>query len=214
MLGLLKFRLQDAGHELNQRVKHEMKSLVKRCLLHVHIFRPQSWASLLVTLRALPDYLFDKDRHKSIHRRIHSIILDDIDAFVWSTRNSATSMMHNAAPQLTASARLTNSLQRLSTLLSSAVILVSSSNLSTVFRPPLYVSWNQAEQVMRLVVRRVEVLKFAPAISIDEAMADSQQRWQVLSRGRFECWMAGSMSNGEGFVFKVEQRAVEVERTD
>jgi hypothetical protein len=58
----------------------------------------------------------------------------------------------------------------------------------------------------------VEVLKFAPAISIEEAEAERQQRWDVVIRARFECWKVGpGVREGEGFVFRVGERGVEVE---
>lgn len=212
MLGVLKARLLLAGKELDEDVKGEMNSLVKRCLLHVHIFQPQSWSSLLATLRALPDYLFGEGRHRSMHRRSHSIILEDLDTFVWPIRNSTTSAVHDVSPLSTASIHLTTSLQELSTLFSSAIILTSTSTLPTTFRPPMPTSWFPGAQITRLAVRRVEVVKFAAAISIDEAAAERQQRWQVVCRSRFECWrLAAGLRDGEGFVFRNGMWEIEVE---
>lgn len=65
-------------------------------------------------------------------------------------------------------------------------------------------------QVTRLAVRRVEVLKFAPAISAEEAEVERKQRWGVISKGRFECWKVGK--DGKGFVFRVSEEGVEIER--
>jgi hypothetical protein len=65
----------------------------------------------------------------------------------------------------------------------------------------------------RLAVRRVEVLKFAPAMSVEEAEAERAQRWDVVRKGRFECWKVGLGSReSEGFVFRVGDRRVDVER--
>lgn len=54
------------------------------------------------------------------------------------------------------------------------------------------------------------MVKFAPAISVEEAEAERAQRWEVVKKGRFECWKVGR--DAEGFVFRVGERGVEVER--
>lgn len=65
----------------------------------------------------------------------------------------------------------------------------------------------------QLAVRRVGVVKFKPQVSIEEAEAERSQRWEVVGRGRFECWKAGiGGKNGEGFVFRVGERRVDVEK--
>ncbi|KAH7082335.1 hypothetical protein FB567DRAFT_605697 [Paraphoma chrysanthemicola] len=213
---LLQLIVSKIGADIDQATKSDIRSIVARSLLHVHIFRPQSWPSLLTTLRTLPDYLFDKSRHKSIHRRVHSIIMDDIDAFVWSIRNSkppdpaATSNTALA----TASTNLTSTLQQLNTLLSCATILTSQSTSPSSFRPALPISWPQGLTVTRLAVRRVEVLKFAPAISVEEAEAEKAKRWEVVQTGRFECFKVGvGVGVNEGFVFRAAQGGVDVEET-
>ncbi|KAF2757656.1 hypothetical protein EJ05DRAFT_511435 [Pseudovirgaria hyperparasitica] len=55
-------------------------------LPHVHILRPQSLASTISTLRALPAYLLDLQRHKSARRRLHSVVLDSASTFLWNVR--------------------------------------------------------------------------------------------------------------------------------
>lgn len=69
----------------------------------------------------------------------------------------------------------------------------------------------------KLAVRRVEVLPFAPGISVEEAERERDRRWDVVKRGRFECWKVGlgreekgKGKEGEGFVFRVG-RGVEIE---
>lgn len=69
--------------------------------------------------------------------------------------------------------------------------------------------------VTRLTVRRVEVLKFAPALSVEEAEAERAQRWGVVQKERFECSKVGvGVRDGEGFVFRVGERGVEIERAE
>jgi len=191
--------------------KHDIISAIKTALQHVHIFRPQSWECLIASLHTLPSHLFDKEKHKSINRRIHSIILEDMDAFTWDLRNAT-----NASTTLsTASTHLTSSLSKLSSLFSCATILTSRSTTPSTYRPLVPTSWPQGTPVTRLAVRRVEVLKFAAAISMEEAEAERLQRWEVVKKGRFECWKvgAGARGEGEGFVFRVGGKGrVETER--
>ena len=72
--------------------------------------------------------------------------------------------------------------------------------------------WPQGSPVTRLAVRRVDVVKFAPGISVEDAEKERVQRWEVVSRGRFECWRVGvGARDGEGFVFRVG-KGIEMER--
>lgn len=58
----------------------------------------------------------------------------------------------------------------------------------------------------------MNVLRFAPEMSWEQASAETAQRWEVVKRGRFECWKAGGVRDGvEGFVFRVGE-GVEIER--
>lgn len=216
ILNLLKSRLSAARVTIDESIRAELQEVLERSLLHLHIFRPQSWTSLIVTLRSLSKYLFDHSRHESMHRRIHSIILEDIDAFVGAIRNppSGSSRGSNPNPLSTASTQLTTQLQRLSILFSCCTILTSHSVSASVFRPALPISWPLGTSVTRLALRRLEVIKFAPAISLEEAEVERQQRWQVVSKGRFECWKVGARVRGEeGFMFKVGL-GVEIEKTE
>ena len=211
---VIKSKLRSAGKQLDSSMSSEIKALVKNSVLHVHIFRPQSWDALIATLRSLPDYLFNPEKHHSTHRRIHSIILDDVDAFAWSIRaDTASGRDAVVNPLAAASTHLTAALDTLSTLLSCAVILTSSSVSPTTLRPLLPTAWGQGVRHTRLGVRRVEVLKFAPAISAEQGELERQQRWDVVSKGRFECKKVGpGARDEEGFWFRVGAWGVEVEQ--
>lgn len=64
-------------------------------------------------------------------------------------------------------------------------------------------------------MRRVSLVKFKPQVSIEEAEAERAARWEVVRRGRFECWRVGvGVKDGEGFVFRVGERGVDVEREE
>lgn len=215
MLSCLATAISSAGQDLDESTKLEMRTTVRRSLPHIHIFRPQSWPSLLATLGSLPDYLFNSLRHKSMHRRIHSLIFEDIDAFVWSIRNTPSIPLNPSNLLSTASTQLTSRISRLTSLLSSATILTSHSTLPSMFRPAVPISWPVGSTVTRLAVRRAEVLKFAPTISIEEAEAEREQRWEVLRRGRFECWKVGTgVGEEEGFIFSITVASVCVEKDE
>lgn len=205
---------------LHPGTKADLISLATRSLDHVHIFHPQSWASLIATLRSLPDYLFNATQHKSTHRRIHSLILEDVDAFAWSLRaaNVSGSSSTTTNPLGAASRALTAEIQKLVALLGCNAVLTSASVLATAFRPALPAAWPGGVGVVRLAVRRVEVLKFAPEMGVEQAEGEKGQRWDVVRRARFECWKVGAGAGagaregpGEGFVFRVGMRGVEVE---
>ncbi|KAJ4304814.1 hypothetical protein N0V90_000342 [Kalmusia sp. IMI 367209] len=206
-------RFQEGEKDIHdEATKKEIHQCIKRSLSHVHIFRPSSWDSLLSTLRQLPDYLFSPHRHTSTHRAIHSIILEDIDAFVPAIRGTSSFSNPQANPLSTASSQLTLQLENLATLLSCAVVSTSRSTSSTSFRAALPLSWPPRMQLTRLAVRRMETVKFAPGISVEEAEQERAQRWGVVSRGRFEAWKVGQgPRESEAFVFTVG-RSVQIEQ--
>ncbi|KAF2477161.1 uncharacterized protein BDR25DRAFT_251739 [Lindgomyces ingoldianus] len=197
-------------------VKNEVKQCVKRALTHVHIFRPQSWDSLMEMLETLPEYLFDGEgsKHQSIGRRIHAIIIEGVDAFYWTMRADAETVIPESktmsanpiAKVASESSKFTAGLEKLSHMLSCAVILSSHSiTMIHPFRTPFPMSWPSGTTSTRLAVRRVDVNKFAPAISVEEAEMERLQRWEVVSQGRFECWRVKlGVRDGDGFVFKAE----------
>lgn len=59
------------------------------------------------------------------------------------------------------------------------------------------------------------MVKFAPEMSVEQAEGEKGQRGEVVRRGRFEAWKVGAgpgQETGEGFVFRVGERGVEIER--
>ncbi|KAB2108811.1 hypothetical protein AG0111_0g3169 [Alternaria gaisen] len=214
MLSLVNSQLLSTDLEINEPLRVDVKIMVKAALQHLHIFYPKSWPSLLATLDSLPDYLLNQTTpHKSMHHRIQSIVLEDIDAFIWSIRNTNTSSVSMSSNTLAmASTQLITRLTKLIKLFSCGAVLTSQSTSQSSYRPALPTSWPQGTSVTRLAIRRVDVPKFAPAISVEEAEKERPQRWEVVSRGRFECWKVGAGArDGEGFAFRVG-KAIEVER--
>lgn len=168
----------------------------------------------------MPSYLFDETQHRSIQRHIQLLVLEDVDVFVPGIRAAASSSTlagsgsSSINPLATPSAQLTNLLSNLASRFSAQIILTSrsASTSPSSFRSSIPLSWPLGTAVTRLAVRRVEVVKFAPGTSVEEAEAERGQRWEVVSRNRFECWKVGGGGNvGEGFVFRVRV-GVEVER--
>lgn len=208
---------------LSSTVRASLLALTSLSLSHVHIFHPSSWASTLATLHSLPAYLFDSTAHESTHRRVHSLILEDVDAFTWALRASSQSNPSTSAsttpsrtvanPLSAPSKELTTELVHLRSLLQCNIVLTSPSILPGAFRPPIPAAWPAGVGVTRLGVRRVEVLRFAPEMGIEQARAEGAQRWEVVQRGRFEVWKVGTGAGGEGegFVFRVGAHGVEVE---
>ncbi|KAL5116431.1 hypothetical protein ACEQ8H_005667 [Pleosporales sp. CAS-2024a] len=218
--------------------RSDMQALVSTSLQHVHVFRPPSWPALLSTLHALPDYLFTADKHQSMQRRIHSLVLDDVDAFSSSLRrdpilptlgietqnsslhpppSSSSCLEIHFTPLTTASAQLAALIARLTSLFSCGALLASRSRSPDAFRPVLPSFWPRHVSATRLAVRRVRVLPFAAGLSVDEAEAERGQRWEVVRRGRFEVSRVGKErggggGGGEGFVFRVGDFGVEVEK--
>ncbi|KAF2125877.1 hypothetical protein P153DRAFT_389327 [Dothidotthia symphoricarpi CBS 119687] len=198
LLTHLTSQIHSSNTPLTPPQKAHLKSIVQTSLSHLHILRPTSWPSLLSALDTLPTYLFDATNHKSTHRSIHTLILDDIDAFLWPTRNEHT---HTPNALAAASAALTSRLTSLASQFACATILASHSTSASALRPAIPTAWPQGVLTTKLGVRRVDVLKFAPGISVEGAEAERQQRWEVVRRGRFSCWRVGR--EGEGFVFLV-----------
>ncbi|KAF1948970.1 hypothetical protein CC80DRAFT_282504, partial [Byssothecium circinans] len=217
-------KLQESGRDVTSNaLRREILECVKNALVHVHIFRPVSWESMLETLGRMPEYLFDGTRHLSTQRHVHALVLEDVDVFTsyiraTSASTTTTTTTTPTNPLTPASAQLTTHLTTLLALLSCPVILTSHSATPSSFRPALPTSWPRGTQVTRLAVRRVEVIKFAPGLSVEEAESERAQRWEVVRRARFEAWKVGSGGKGtgvgrgeEGFVFRVG-RSVDVER--
>ncbi|PGH00340.1 hypothetical protein GX51_05838 [Blastomyces parvus] len=76
-------------------VDEEMDTMIHDALSHVHVFRPQSSASLLATIQSIESYLLGsmamtygkaEHKHSSHSRPLHAILLDSASAFYWQDR--------------------------------------------------------------------------------------------------------------------------------
>ncbi|KAK0252030.1 hypothetical protein LTR91_001788 [Friedmanniomyces endolithicus] len=66
----------------------ETDDILLPSLKHIHIFRPQSFASSIATLTTLPNYLFDPSSHYSLDRAVSFIALASASAYYWQTKAS------------------------------------------------------------------------------------------------------------------------------
>ncbi|KAK3679084.1 hypothetical protein LTR78_001537 [Recurvomyces mirabilis] len=185
-----------------------LDALLLEALKHVHIFYPQSLASLTDTLTALPDYLLDKSRHYSFSRRVAFLALDSASAFHWPARaaeetaallaktNATTTSSELSEPgytQLTAALRTATSTLQTPALLTSWHLgpqppPTNSHNTSESpsFRPSLQAPLSQLP-TLRFLVRRLAVRTFPAGISIEEALREAPDRRKAVEDGRFEC---------------------------
>ncbi|KAL5354982.1 hypothetical protein BJX96DRAFT_170237 [Aspergillus floccosus] len=81
--GVIRKRLPDQDATTHA---DDIHATITTSLQHLHIFRPQSSASLLATLQRLDTYLFDLSRHFSSTRPLHSIFIDSASAFFWQDK--------------------------------------------------------------------------------------------------------------------------------
>ncbi|KAG2417865.1 hypothetical protein HFD88_000964 [Aspergillus terreus] len=81
--GIIRKRLPDQDATTHA---DDIRSIIITSLQHLHIFRPQSSASLLSTLQHLDTYLFDLTRHFSATRPLHAVFIDSASAFFWQDK--------------------------------------------------------------------------------------------------------------------------------
>ncbi|KAF9741905.1 hypothetical protein PMIN06_007982 [Paraphaeosphaeria minitans] len=198
-----------AGHDATTpAAKQEIIACAKHAMRHVHVLRPSSWDSMLATLRSLESHLFDRRRHDSMDRRVHALVVDDVDAFLAYLRTAPGPDALSAA-----SVQLTRLLVALASTFSCAVVMAGRSATAAGFRPGVPLGWPAHVRFTRLAVRRVEVVPFAPGMSVEEAEAERGQRGEVVSRGRVEVWRVGGGAEKDGVVMKIGRGAV-VEREE
>ncbi|KAF2020380.1 hypothetical protein BU24DRAFT_456464 [Aaosphaeria arxii CBS 175.79] len=217
-----------------------VRSTVKQSLTHLHVFHTQTFPSLLSTLDAVPAYLANGQRHRSMARRVHSVVVEDLDAYVVGIRGTAGTVED-------AGARLTRALVKAARELRCAVVVTSQSpspltsrtSSMGLLRLAIPLAWGSVARKgegvevreVRVAVRRVEVLRFKPGICGEEAMAEKAKRWDVVKRGRLEVWKVGGSGSGSGmdagkgggagsgrdvesFVFRVGESGAAIEREE
>jgi hypothetical protein len=67
--------------------ERQLDDVAEAALHHVHIFRPQSFCSMIEMMKGTPEYLLDLGSHNSAQRRLDAILLDGMSSFYWQDRS-------------------------------------------------------------------------------------------------------------------------------
>jgi len=169
--------------------------------------------SLLATLNAIPTYLFDATAHHSIHRSLHSIILDSASAFYWPMRAEEEmaklgSRLHEPSDGAAAASavpgtttpwtQLARHLRRLQQMFDCAVLYTTislSPSPAPSFAPssrrdipslrPALPGPMAHLPTLRLVLARAVVPPFAPGMAVRDALGERGKRQEIVQKGRF-----------------------------
>lgn len=180
----------------------DIDAMIEASLQHVHIFSPQSMASLMQTLDKLMMYLGDRTRHHSMHRRIHSIMLDSATAFYWNDRyDTDMANVPDTYEEATQSRgkKIASSYPALRSLLSKlshqlhCPIIYTASDVQPKYSQPatrslpsaLHKSWGTFPD-LRLLIQQRPVRGFPLATSAEEAARDAKDRSAAVAEAPFE----------------------------
>jgi len=186
--------------------EQDMSALISDSLTHLHIFRPQSFSSVLATLATLPAYLLAQpSTHFSTNRPLGLLALNDLSSFLWQDRQDADE--EAGIPTNVHAEKANNSvlLQRYRTLVSilrdiqhrfSCTIVATNWGLSPAtskaghraLRRNLPSVWNNFCTV-NVVVERDRIRKFGPGMSIEEALKEGPHRWEAVAKSGFSAWV-------------------------
>jgi len=221
---------------LSKLLEEDIDSLIRSSLQHVHVFRPQSSASLITTIQNLPSYLLDSGQHFSSGRVLQGVLLDGVSAFVWQDRMDndiqRIESNHNDASNAFVKRyqELVTSLRAVQQLFDCVIVATNwglspmiSTSAPLAFRPRLPSIWSSF-CTLKLVVERVSVTKFREGLSGEAAWREAKARQEVVEKGRFSGWVNwwgceewsggvrdGLEAEGEGFTLRITGDGVEVD---
>ena len=186
----------------------EVSTLVHACLQHLHVFRPQSHPSLLATVAALPAYLLSELRsHYSANRRLGAIFVNNLGSFYWQDRQEAEEQRDAALVAENGSAvnkddlflaryrSLVKCLREVQQAFDCPIVATT-----WALAPPIYsrdgsslrshlpTAWNNF-CTFKVVLQRSSVTKFGPGMSVEEALAEKEQRQEAVDRSGFSGWV-------------------------
>ncbi|KAL8830802.1 MAG: hypothetical protein Q9191_001232 [Dirinaria sp. TL-2023a] len=188
---------------------HDAAALAKQSLQHLHVFRPQSHPSLLATIAALPSYFFsDTTSHYSANRQVGAIVINSLSAFFWQDRQdaeeqkdaaliepSAMAQDQKANVYLTRGHTLVKSLSEVQQTFDCPIIATNwalaspaYSNSGSSLRPHLPAIWANF-CTFNIVLQRNSVRKFGPGLSVEEALAEKDQRQEAVDGSGFTGWV-------------------------
>ncbi|GAB7328279.1 hypothetical protein MBLNU13_g00285t1 [Cladosporium sp. NU13] len=193
------------------------RSTIATALSNVHIFRPQSLASLHATLQSLPEY-FLKGSHPSTHRPLSFLALDSLTAFHWQTKaaeeDRAFVNQHPPGSESPVSAEATTATTPqpdLPTLLKSTATALATPLILTTHSVAINTP-HSALPTLRLTASRRAVRNFPPTISVAEALREAGNRQRAVEASRWEVRVADSGNlRGTGFDFRITSEGVRVE---
>lgn len=185
-------------------VEEAIDTLARKCLQHVHIFRPQSWSSFITCIDDLPTYLLnDHPSHKSAQKVLRSIIVDGMSAFHWQrraeeeSRKTDASNMHSK-PAYTIEdpnqGGLINRLRSLGRRFECPIIVTTLQQAPSSRNSKHH--GNIAGANVLITVERVHVRSFPNCISFAEARELHHMREQEVERHEFRV-----SSRSKSFVF-------------
>ena len=204
--------------QLRLSLSHDsLPSTIVTALSHVHIFRPQSLASLHATLQSLPGYFFEGS-HPSAYRPLSFIALDSLTAFHWQTKaaeeDRAFANQHPPGPEHPESGSLTtNDTPQLDlpTLLKSIATNLNAPLLLTTHSVAINTP-RSALPTIRLTASRRAVRNFPPTISAAEALREAGDRQRAVEASNWKVCVADSGSlRGTGFGLRITSEGVRVE---
>lgn len=194
---------------LEEHSDTDLDDAIFSCLKHVHLFRPQSLTSTILTLEDLTSHLFNPTDHHSYDRTVGFIALDSLSTFYWQQRSAEEEAALHALtepPQSPAQQPPSSKpYQHLTTALRDATLTFSCPAIFTTWhlgptsqnqgpephrslRPALPLPTSQLP-LLRLIVQRKPVRKFPVGMSIQEALREAEDRQRAVEEGRFECFV-------------------------
>lgn len=186
-------------------------SSISTALTHVHIFRPQSLASLHATLESLPTY-FLQQPHPSLHRPLAFLALDSLTAFHWQSKaadeDRAFTNQHVPDSEEPPGSTTNTSQSDLPTLLKATALTLNIPLLLTSHSVAINTP-RSALPTVRLTSHRQPVRNFPPTISVAEALREANNRRCAVEASSWEVRVTNSGSlRGMGFEFKITSDGV------
>lgn len=183
--------------------EEDIASLIRISLQHLHIFRPQSFRSLLATIESFSTYLFDIQSHFSANRAIGLLVLNGLSAYLWQDRLDAEEAgLIDGGMEREKNGKVVQKYRDLVVALSRAQQILECTIIATNWglAPVQYTSGHPALRphlpsiwtnfcTLRLVVERNTVSKLGPGMSAEEAAKEGLQRQEAVDESGFSCWV-------------------------
>ncbi|KAI9889217.1 MAG: hypothetical protein M1814_005666 [Vezdaea aestivalis] len=182
-----------------------LEKVLDEAMRHLHIFRPQSSASLLATLDTIPDYLLNSSDHSSSTRSLATVLLDSVSAFYWQDKASDEPSSPpgpsrpTLSPYMQTYTTLVSSLRGLQTRFGCTIVATNwgliplqsergYDKLPQSYRPHLPPVWTNF-CTLRLIICRERPPKFPHLHSFEEAMRDKAMWPRTGKPAVFTVWV-------------------------